>query len=226
MKSHSIFVLGILCIMCSIADPVVAMLVASNFTIQDGDDYSSEVIQIYNTEPLITTVTMTGGDVYALVPYESSVVNIIDGYVDYTVPYDSATINMSGGGTYNIRSYDSSTVNFSGGTVAYLGAFDSSTVNIAGGVVTNVSGYGSSTINLYGKDFFVSDTGGNRGDGYITGNWADDTLFYISIFNNPDYGFETIDHINLNIVPAPPAFLLGSLGLTFAGWCLRKRKEL
>ena len=35
-----------------------------------------------------------------------------------------------------------------------------------------------------------------------------------------------IDNVSLNVIPVPGAVILGSLGLGFAGWKLRKRKEL
>jgi hypothetical protein len=210
MKTKSILELIIVSIVCLNTNPVVALVVYNDFLIQDGDSYS-ENISVYNSPPYITTLTMTGGYAYALVPYETSIVNISRGETDYIVPYDSAIVNMSGGDTYGMRSYNSSMINFSGGSVTYLAAFDSSTVNLTYGFINNLSGYNLSNINIYGSNFFVSSTGGNRGEGYITGNWLNGTPFNISIYNNPSYGHDTISHINL--VPEPATLLLLGFGV-------------
>ena len=93
----------------------------------------------------------------------------------------------------------------SGGSVSYLSAFDSSIINITGGSIGNLSAYNSSTINIYGTDLFLSETGGNRGGGYITGIWIDGTLFTMSLFDHPRHvtpGDTTYNHINLNWISA------------------------
>jgi len=48
-----------------------------------------------------------------------------------------------------------------------------------------------------------------------------------SINYNRSTSSGTLDNVDiLNVVPLPPAVLLGSLGLTFSGWLLHKRKML
>jgi len=158
------------------------------------------------------------GYAYATLSMDSSAVNIRGGEVMYPHSHNSSTTTVSGGECYSIIAHDSSAVNLTGGDVTYLAAFNSSTVDLTGGTLTNLSGYDSSVINIYGSDFFVSNTGGNRGNGYITGNWLNGTPFNISIYNNPAYGDNTISHINL--VPEPATLLLLGIG----GFMLRRKR--
>ncbi|MBW7991730.1 MAG: hypothetical protein FVQ84_17175 [Planctomycetes bacterium] len=190
-----------------------------------------------------TTLSLVSGtyvDNHYVYAYDFSELNVVAGYAYGIFPMDSSTANMSGGEaaywhsygisqtyiwggdvSHRLNSHESSVVNVTGGYISSLVAFDSSVVALSGGIIANLSSYDSSIINIHGSNFFVSDTGGSQGDGYITGNWLDSTPFNISIFNDPVFGEDTISHINL--VPAPGALLLGSLGLTFSGWILKRK---
>ena len=64
-----------------------------------------------------------------------------------------------------------------------------------------------------------NDTGSWNGYSYWTGALA--TGWYINILNATG----TAEPVIPDPIPAPGAFLLGSLGLAFSGWKLRRRKE-
>jgi hypothetical protein len=94
--------------------PVYAQAVTftSDANIQAGDYWMG--VDIYDTPPNHTTVTMTGGTVN-----------------DSMVVYNASTLNMSGGNVFGLGAVENSTVNISGGYVAGLTLHDNATLTIS-----------------------------------------------------------------------------------------------
>jgi hypothetical protein len=105
--------------------------VYSDAMIQEGDIYN--VVSIYDTPPDQTTVTMVGG------------------LVDVMRPYDASTLNVTQGDIYTVGAMASSTVNISGqAQIRTLGVNEWSTVNISGGNVLGATATGYATLNISG----------------------------------------------------------------------------
>lgn len=137
--------------------------------IQDGDFYDR--VRVYDTPPLPTTVNMTGGGVgvgglldgnSGMFTYDSSLVNISGGSVDYLYTYNSSRVNISGGSVggfgKSLNVHDSSTVSIFGGHVGFelscseFWIYDSAVVNIDtkdAGLSSLTFARDSSTVNIY-----------------------------------------------------------------------------
>lgn len=94
-------------------------------------------------------------------------------------------------------------------------------MSISGGRVNHLYGYVDSSITFYGYDFMAMDgltlvDGYVLGTGRLAGKWFNGTYFSTDILENRG---------TIMVIPAPGAFLLGTLGLSFAGWKLQKRKK-
>jgi hypothetical protein len=141
--------------------------------IDSNDSYDSVYIYDHNymSPPVQTIVDMIGGHVgnyedqdTGMHTYDSSILNVYDGIIDYLHVYNSSTVNISGGlvspwecwWTETISTYDSSTVNLYdgaflfGGSFHHFEAYDSSTVNVYGGdVALLLLPQNSSVVNVY-----------------------------------------------------------------------------
>lgn len=141
--------------------------------IDSNESYDSVYVYDANSPPWYfqTIVDMIGGHVgnyedadTGMHTYDSSVLNVYDGVIDYLHVYNSSTVNISGGlvspwecwGTRTISAHDSSTINIYDGAFLFGGSFhnfepyDSSTVNIHGGdVALFLLPQNSSVVNVY-----------------------------------------------------------------------------
>jgi len=199
--------------------------------IQDGDEY--RYVDIYDTPPGRTTVSMFGGSVIRSIAYDSSVLNFTGGAISILYAHDFSTINASGGYIHSPTAWDYSTINISGtfnavevgaapaGIVNVMGgtmkaiAGDGGVINLYGGTVTDsIHGMGGGGwVNVFGYDLEKRSTGGKYGYGYVSGFWNDETAFKIDL-----YGQGTYNHINL--IPEPGSLILFALGAL-----LIKRKQ-
>ena len=103
----------------------------SDAMIQEPDIYN--IVSIYDTPPNHTTVTMVGGG------------------VDVMYPYDSTTLNVTGGNVATVGAMGSSTVNISGeAQIRSIGVGEWSTVNISGGGIEDVTARSYGTLNMSG----------------------------------------------------------------------------
>ena len=152
----------------------------SDGVIQEGDTY--DIVEVYDTPPVQTTVNMTGGAVgnpgypdTGLFAYDSSTVNIAGGYSYHLYTHDSSTANISGGlvgdwdldGGTSIAAYDSSTINvydgslLTGGTFTFFELFDSSELNVYGADIgLFLWAHCSASVNIFGGtlfDLWISD---------------------------------------------------------------------
>lgn len=208
-----------------IASQAYAVLQDQIFTsdevIREGDEYAN--VDIYDTHPIRTTVSMSGGSVDRLIAYDSSVLNFTGGTISMLRARDFSTINVSGGFIHSPMAWDYSTINISGSFNAVeVGATATGIVNVMGGTMEAIAGWGGvinlyggtitdnihavgGWVNVFGYDLEKSYTGGKYGYGYVGGFWNDGTALTIDLG-----GSGTYSHISL--VPEPATFILLALG--------------
>ena len=179
-----------------------------------------------------------GAAMISLYPIGNSTVVVTGGLISHDLsPRDNSTVVFSGGSVGAIlQGLGNSTIEFSGGTISQsLVAKGNSTVSISGGSIggSGLYAWDSGMIYLYGSNFSVGNEDLAFGDSlrdyatlqgsYLTGTITG-TLQDGSLMNNT-FRIREADYANITIVPAPGAFLLGSIGLSLAGWKLRRREE-
>lgn len=182
----------------------------SEGVIIEGDEYRN--VDIYDTPPDRTTVSMSGGSVNRLISYDSSILNFTGGTISVLYAHDFSTINISGGFIHSPMAWDCSTININGSFNAVeVGAAPAGIVNVMGGTMEAIAGWGgvinlyggaindnihaageSGGVNIYGYDLEKAYTGGKYGFGYVSGFWLDSTSFTIDL-----KGSGTYSHINL-----------------------------
>ena len=156
-------------------------------------------------------------------------VDLIEGSVTYLQAADHGSANMSGGWVVDvIAAGDYGQVTVSGARQA----LDLDKVLAAS--VNPLPGEPTACVTLYGSDFYVSGSyfgyGELAGAGQLSGLLADG-MQIISPFEVNGAGRmilapEPTPQPVPEPVPVPGAALLGALGLSFAGWRLRRRRAL
>lgn len=168
--------------------------------INDGDVWDD--VGVWNDT---TIVDMWGGTVANLCSFDSSTVNVYDGeIVGSAGPFYERGVDTLGG----------SIINIFGGDIFGAGSWDSATLNVRGGTIGFLTA-STGLINVYGVNLAISDSGGQYGDGEVSGNWwSDGSSFAISLYGN------AYDQTVLHEIPEPFSLLLFSFG----GIILARRK--
>lgn len=193
----------------------------SDGVIIEGDDYAN--VDIYDTPPVQTTVSMSGGSVDRLIAYDSSVLNFTRGAISGLYAHNFSTINVSSGFIHSSMVWDYSTINISGSFNAVeVGASATGIVNVMGGTMEAIAGWGGvinlhggtvtdnihavdGWVNVFGYDLEKSSTGGKYGFGYVGGFWNDGTALTIDLGGSRTYSY-------INLVPEPATFILFAIG--------------
>jgi len=135
------------------------------------------------------TADITGGEIGQLLCWDTSEVFV----------YEPGEIDL-------LRPNDSSTANVYSGTIGFLFALGSSNTNIYSASLDWLGAMDSSQVNLYVETYLLDPTGGNFGDGLLTGTWMNGETFSIDIA-----GDETIGHIHF--VPEPSSMSIFVIGI-------------
>ena len=153
----------------------------------------------------------------------------------------SCQVDISGGSILEEMWINDSQVDISGGSIgSYLFTRGSGQVNISGGTIGNeLQSFGESIVTIYGSDFAVdgvpfgygelTDNGGSYEDPHrlLTGTLTSSELINNAFYIGDDAKIVLVHDPYVPIpVPVPGAVILGSLGLTFSGCLLCRRKIL
>jgi hypothetical protein len=172
-----------------------------NDTIISSGEYGK--INIYDSTPNQTTVSMTGGISQSIWTYDSSSFNMQNGNVSWVISaQNTSSITISGGSIGSLQLVDNSIAHISGG-------------NISGslGVMVNTA-----IAHIYATNFNVVPKDGHPENGWIiSGNWDDETNSSFTIWsrnNTLPMPGTSGSQVILHIVPEPFAIsfmLLGTL---------------
>ena len=203
---------------------------ATNITFTSSDSIVNGnvfyLVQVLNDG---TTINMSGGQIYSLSTYNSSVFNMSGGQVQYSIHTGNlTTLNISGGTIVATNFEFGGNATISGGNITGNGKFVGHTVitggntnlswlgiygtlNISGGLlnVTDVYVAGSSPINISCLDYAYNPT-----TKILTGHLLDNNIFTIA-------GIDSSEYTKFNLIPEPMSVLLWGFGLL----ALRKSKK-
>ncbi|HBG26351.1 MAG: hypothetical protein A2Y10_20060 [Planctomycetes bacterium GWF2_41_51] len=187
--------------LCTNATPI-AIDIYNDTTISSGE-YGR--VNIYDTPPDQTTVSLLGGIAESVWTYDSSSFNMQDGNVSWV-----------------ISAQNTSNITISGGSVGSLQLIGHSIAYIFGGNISGSLGIMENTAiaHIYATNFNVAPKNGNPMNGWlITGNWDDATNSPFTIWsrnNTLPMPGTAGSQVVLHIVPEPVTLsflLLGLMGL-------------
>lgn len=231
ISTKSIHILAVPFIVIFVYIPVtLATLTFDDGGIHTIDFAVDEEVEVYDSptgDP--TTVNLvTGGSIdHRLRVFGNSHANVSDGYLRLDLyAYDNSQVTFSGGtidaGLYG---FQNSHITFSGGLIHDLRSYDNSQIDFMGGeIVTDIRagwfdfGPHTGVITIYGSNFNYPFGDITASFGILTGTLANGDLIYND--------FYIYDNASIVLVPAPDAVILGSIGLAFTGWKLRRRRGI
>ena len=187
-----------------------------------------------------------------LYAHNDSQINVYGGALSYLYTYGNSEMYISGGSiTGNIETFNDSQVYLSDGSVLHFFAYDNSQSYITGGLITynrffndsQVDIFGGSIVNelvteenavmtIHGSNFAIDGQPfgygeltnllgglfGNEPSRRLTGRLASGELL--------DNDFYIGGNSKIVLTPIPSAVILGSLGLTFSGWLLKRKRMI
>jgi hypothetical protein len=182
---------------------IVDVNIYSDAVIEDGDEYGT--VNIYDTPPNQTTVTMTGGDI--------SYVNI----------YDTASLNCNDGELHFLYLHDNATATILG--IDYLSGLelhDSSELHIhEGSPASSISAqiFNNAQLHIYGYSLqlHIPTSGGTSGA--VTGYWESGEGFTIGFRNAGE--FDPLNQVFLHEIPEPSTLSMLGVLLLF----IERRKK-
>jgi hypothetical protein len=196
-----------------------------------------------------TTVNVvSGGEIgVRLTAVGNSKVNVLGGLVEHLQAFTNSEITVSGGTIFRLHTFTDSQVSISGGSIedtiytytnsqlAISGGsmhglltYTNSEVAISGGLIDgDISVFDHGLITIYGREFNLPAGLIDATSGTLTGILASGELIDVGFYRGYsssvyDYDLGTIE---LVVIPAPSAILLGSIGIGFVSW-LRRQKKL
>ncbi len=147
--------------------------------------------------------------------YQDDNLIMTGGSVSYLDMFEDSTAEVSNGQTVYFFMYDYSVSYFYGGELSYLALGENAETHLYNVQIGSLLSAHSENveINVYGNSFQYEPTGGQKGDGLISGYWGNGTAFSISLYNQDD--IVTYDKINFINIPEPFSLVLFSLSGLF-----------
>ncbi|UCH70810.1 MAG: hypothetical protein JSV29_02175, partial [Candidatus Bathyarchaeota archaeon] len=150
------------------------------------------------------------------------------------VALEQSQLTVFGGAMVDLYAYHNSQVTIMGGSISRYQANHNGHIDVYGGSVSrHITAGLNGTITIYGSSFAID--GVTFGYGEVS-----------SIYNSKNYYMEPArrltgilasgelidvdfylgDDAKIVLTPLPSSVILGSIGLTFSGWLLKRRKML
>ena len=204
----------------------------ADLTLDDGGTHDiagpvSGHLYVYDNvapPPTITTVNvLMSADIDVLYAKRNIIVNVHGGFINCTLfAHDHSTVNIYGGSIPIIQSDGLNLVNIYGGWTPSLDFIDG-TANIYGGSISGDLQAYEGIVNVYGVGFNYPYGPITDVSGTLTGTlyMGDSLSVHFDILSS----LGTINLIERAVVPAPGALVLGAIGLSCAGWRLRRRSS-
>jgi hypothetical protein len=180
-------------IILSILVLFVSVSYATDYLIEDGDEFGDWILGDYDT------LLMTGGEGENL---------SLSGWSTATIEDTNPIIGEMDGGIWKVSTHSYSELTINGGEINDLDCYSESLAFIFGGDISgDLTVYNlTSWVHIYGYGFNNDPFGGSP----LTGFWADATPFSINLV---DSTISTYDQIVFHEIPEPASILLFGLGV-------------
>ena len=193
---------------------VVVSIVVGNvqgLLIWDSGDHvfsegTEDFIEMYND----ATATITGGEIWEFYMYDNTAAAFSGGRVIQILCHNNATVSIEEGFSSDLlKPFDSAIATIQGGEINSISTWGSSITTIYQASINFLDSEESSIVVMYVEDYNWDPTGGQWGDGLLTGSWLQNSQpFSIQVID-----VTTINHINF--IPEPTTLALLAFGGLF-----------
>lgn len=183
-----------------------------------GNMYGGYVSTFFSFDDSV--VNIYNGDIDSLRGRNRGEINVYNGFIMDLNVGEQSHANVYDGFVQSVLSVATGQVSIEGGEIGLIESRRESVIDIYGGLFDNILANHSSVVNIYGTGFNYDYGPITDSIGTLTGTLYMGDSFSTNFQRIIDAA--TINLVEMQIVPAPGAYLLGMLGLSVAGVKLSK----
>jgi len=162
-------------------------------------------------------------------------VNIYDGSLGgLLVALEQSQLTVFGGAIVDLYAYHNSQITIKGGSISRYQAYHNGHIDVYGGSVSrDITAGLNGTITIYGSGFAINGVAFGYGE---VSSIYNSTNYYMEPARRLtgilasgeliDVDFYLGDDAKIVLTPIPSTVILGTIGITFSGWMLHRRKML